>query len=332
MTAVPRYYNIQSKVTYNLGRHPLLWNSVYGNDSIRIEPGEDVAEDDDENVDQSTDLIISGLTVKSALTGSIVSEMVLSYVRNNWKTDVWDEGADRSESFYNNRSVESETTLKYDLTWFFGKHELSGGFSLKNSMFDHDVFAEEDIVYAYDTSFATAEEDTVTGIYQLYPAWIDQKDVTILKSAAYTQLRLNPTNRLSLRLGARYDHLAYTKRGNIDPRIGARYRLTDTFSLNASYGIHKQSPSYIMLTAHKNNRKNLDYYHTKQFVLGTEWLPRPDTRITVEGYTKKYEDVPVMKSDTTPDPWDSSNGEMVNAAKGHSEGIELYIQRKMSTS
>ncbi len=332
MTAIPRYYNLQSKVTYNLGMHTFLWNSVYGNDSIRIKPGEDVDEEDDDNVDQSTDLIISGLTVKSALSKSLVSEMVLSYVRNNWKIDVWEEDADRSETFYNNKSVESETTLKYDLTWFFGKHELSGGFSLKNSMFDHDIYAEEDTVYVYDTSFTTAEEDTVTGIYRLHPAWIDQKDVTTLKSAAYTQLRLNPTNRLSLRLGARYDHLAYTQKGNIDPRIGARYRLTDTFSLNASYGIHKQSPSYIMLTSHKNNRKNLDYYHTKQFVLGTEWLPGPDTRITVEGYTKKYEDVPVMKSDTTPDPWDSSNGEMVNAAKGHAEGIELYIHRKMSTT
>ena len=35
---------------------------------------------------------------------------------------------------------------------------------------------------------------------------------------------------------------------------------------------------------------------------------------------------------TTPDPWDFSDGKMVNAAKGHSEGIELFLHRKMSTS
>ena len=138
--------------------------------SIRIEPGEDVDEEDDENVDQTTDLIITGLTVKSALTKSLVSEMVLSYVRNNWSTDVWDKGADRSDAFYNNDSIEAETTLKYDLTWFLGKHELSGGFSLKNSRFDHDIQADEDTVYTYDTAFATAEQDTITGIYQIYPA------------------------------------------------------------------------------------------------------------------------------------------------------------------
>ena len=170
MTAVPRYYNLQSKVTYSLGsKHTLLWNTVYGSDSIRIEPGDDV-ETDDENVDQSTDLIISGFTLKSALSRNLYSEMVLSYVRNNWDTEVWEEGVSRNEAFYNNKSIESETNLKYDLNWFIGKHELSGGFSLKNSRFDHDIWADKDTVYIYDTSFATASEDTVTGIYRTYPA------------------------------------------------------------------------------------------------------------------------------------------------------------------
>ncbi len=96
-------------------------------------------------------------------------------------------------------------------------------------------------------------------------------------------------------------------------------------------GIHYQSPSYIQISAHENN-KHLDNYRTDQFVIGPEWLPRPDTRVTLEAYTKRYRDVPVATSWTTPDPWDSSNGELVNAAKGHSEGVELYLHRKMSTS
>jgi len=239
---------------------------------------------------------------------------------------------DRSEAFYNNKSVESETNLKYDLTWFFDKHEFSGGFSFKNSRFDHNIWAEEDTVYTYDTSFTTAKEDTVTGIYLAYPSWIDENNVSTLKSAAYTQIRFNPTNRLSLRIGERYDHHGYINKGRFAHRIGVRYRLTDTFSLNTSYGVHHQSPSYIMLTAHENNKKNLEYYRTKQFVLGTEWLPQPDTRVTIETYTKRYLNVPVLKSQTTPDPWDSSEGEMVNAASGHAEGIEFYVHRKMSAS
>ena len=333
LTAVPKYYNLQSKMTYGIGNnHTLLWNTVYGVDSIRIKPGKDESDSgDDDNADQSSDLIISGLTLKSILSKSLYSEAVLSFVRNNWAIEAWEEGVSRSDAFYNNTSVESETTLKYDLTWFLGKHELSGGISLKNSRFDHDIFADNDTVFVYDTSFATAEEDTVTGIYRTYPDWRDKKNVNTLKSAIYTQLRLNPVNRLTLRLGGRYDHIAYNDDGNFSPRIGLRYRISEALWLNGAYGIHYQSPAYITLTSHNNNKK-LKNYHTNQLVLGTEWFPKPEMRVSLEAYTKRYEDVPVPKAWTTPDPWDYYEGEMVNAAQGHSEGIELYLHRKMSTS
>lgn len=165
----------------------------------------------------------------------------------------------------------------------------------------------------------------------MYPVWRDEKNVSTLKSAAYAQFRLNPTNRLSLRLGGRYDYIEYTGKGNFAPRVGLRYRLADTLWLNGGYGVHYQSPSYIVLSSHDKNKKLRNYY-TNQLVLGTEWFPKPEMRVTFEAYTKQYGDVPVPLSWTTPDPWDNSEGEMVNKAKGHAEGIELYLHRKMSTS
>jgi len=137
LTAIPRYKNLQSKVTYSLGNnHTLLWNTVFGSDTIRIEPeeGEDADWGEDDNVDQATDLLITGLTLKSILGKSLFSETVISHVRNSWSTDVWKPGVSRSDAFYNNRSIESETNLKYDLVWLMGKHELSGGFSLKTAV------------------------------------------------------------------------------------------------------------------------------------------------------------------------------------------------------
>jgi hypothetical protein len=155
--------------------------------------------------------------------------------------------------------------------------------------------------------------------------------LSTLKSAAFAQVRLNPAGRLSLRLGGRYDHHGYTGHGYFAPRVGLRYRLTGSFWLTGAYGVHYQSPSYLELTVHPDN-KRLEDYHTNQAVLGTEWLPRSDTRLTLEAYTKQYRDVPVSQAWTTPDPWDSDEGRLVNAARGHSEGIEFYLQRKMSSS
>jgi len=332
MTAVPHYYNLQSKLTWDLGgRHTLMWNSVYGDDSVVIEPGENVDDEEEENVDAASRLFITGLTLKSALTSSLISEVVLSHVRNEWKTNVWEEKFSRSFPTYVNRSVEGETTLKGDFTWLLGKHDFSAGFSLKNSAFDHDIFVRADSVYIYDTAFETAREDTITDKFKTYPSWHDDTTVNALKSAGYAQFRLYPTGRVSLRIGGRYDYFDYNRDGRWSPRIGVRYRLTDTLWLNGGYGVHYQNPAYIELTAHANNR-NLIQYHTRQLVIGTEWIPLPHTRMSLEGYTKRYSDVPVSKSMTTPDPWDSSEGEEVSKGKGHSEGVEFYLHRKMSTT
>jgi hypothetical protein len=161
-----------------------------------------------------------------------------------------------------------------------------------------------------------------------------QEDISTYKSAAHMQARIRLARRLALRVGGRYDRMEYTDEEHVSPRVALRYQVARSFWLSGAYGIHYQSPAYLLLTSHENNRDNLDSYYTKQFVLGTEWLPRPDTRITLEGYTKQYRDVPVGVEWLTTNPWDDfdATGEMVNGAQGHAEGIELYVQRKMSTS
>jgi hypothetical protein len=335
---VPIYHNMQGKLTYTLGRHNILWNTVVGADRIKIEEEEEDAssgEESDENVYYSTDLLVNGLTVRSVLTSSLYSELVLSDVRNSWKADVWEDAGAATRDLFNNRSKESETTLRYNISWFVGPHELAGGFSVKNSRFDHNIFADGDTVYTYEPNPLSPddpEQDTETGVFLVYDDWRDRKDVSTYKNAAFLQARIKPIDRLTLRLGTRYDLFEYIDESRVSPRIGLRYQLGRNLYLNGAYGIHYQSPSYLELTANPANRENLSSYKTEQVVIGTEWFPAPDLRLTVEGYKKAYRDVPVERSWTTPDPWDSSDGELINKAKGHAEGIEFYLQKKMSAS
>jgi hypothetical protein len=333
LTAVPQYYNLQSKFTWQIGgRHTLLWNSVYGDDSIEIRADDDTYDDDeDENVNAANGLVVSGLNLKSILTKNLVSDVVVSHVRNDWSTDVWEKGHSQSDLTFNNQSIEAETTARADLTWFLGEHDVSGGVSVKRVSFDHDIFADPDTVHTFDTAFATTRQDTITGDFRTYPEWRDKQDINMFKTAVYGQVRLHPVPRLTVRLGGRYDRTGYIDDWTLAPRVGVRYRLSDTFSVSSAYGVHYQSPSYILMSSHADN-KSLTNYHTRQWVAGTEWLPRPDTRMTFEVYSKRYRDVVVPQSWTTVDPWDSSEGRFVNSAKGHTEGIELYLHRKMSSS
>ncbi len=117
ITAIPHYYNFQGKLTYELSdRHTLLWNTVYGSDKIEIRPDENEDDpEDDDNVNSSSNLLVSGFTLTSTLSQSLLSRAVLSFVKNTWREDVWELGKTKSDMYYNNRSKESEITLKYDL-------------------------------------------------------------------------------------------------------------------------------------------------------------------------------------------------------------------------
>ena len=336
LTAVPQYYNLQGKFTFNIfENHTLMWNSVYANDHIKIvDQEEDIGYNQGvENVDSGGDQIINGITLKSLWTGNFYSVGVLSVIKNTYDIDVWENVHNTRMPQFKNSSTEQETQLKYDLSWQVGKSELSGGFSLKQAHFDHNVLADIDTVFTYDTSFTNAKDDTIIGTRWIYPQWKDDNNVNSLKSAVHAQIRFTPFDRLNLRVGGRYEHFSYNGKGHFAPRLGLRLKIARDFWFNGAYGIHYQSPAYISLTSHDDN-KNLDYYHTEQSVLGIEWYPWTDTRLTLEGYTKRYADVPVNESWTRKpyDPWYSSNGKLVNAAKGHSYGIEFFIQKKMSGS
>jgi len=331
LTAVPKYGSLQSKVSYDVGRHTFLWNTLYSTDHIEIESDD---EDEDFNVDFDSGLVMSGATLKSLFGRSLHTELALSHVRNLWDYTAEEGAQGRSLDRISNRSTESETQIKGHAAWSPGSYSLSGGFSVKNSRFEHDIDTTPDTTFIFDTDFASADDDTIIGVLDDHPAWRVHRDVNAYKNAVYGQFRFSPLRRLTLRLGGRYDWMDFTDESHLSPRVAIRLALSNTLWLSSAYGIHYQSPAYLALTAHENNRDNLDSYYTEQLVVGTEWLPRPDTRVTLEGYAKEYRDVPVAKEWLTPDPWDDfdGTGELVNAAEGRSEGIELYIQRKKSTS
>lgn len=52
-------------------------------------------------------------------------------------------------------------------------------------------------------------------------------------------------------------------------------------------------------------------------------------KLTLEAYYKSYHNVPILRSLTTPDPFDSFQGERVNRGSGYAKGIEIFFQKKL---
>jgi outer membrane receptor protein involved in Fe transport len=208
-------------------------------------------------------------------------------------------------------------------------HEIAAGASYKHIRADHDLWSDPDTLFVWDTSFPTAEQDTILSPFRIYPAWEDDHDARSLKVAAYVQHKWRPRSRFTLNVGLRYDRFAYTGHDHLAPRVGLSFALAPSTTLNAAYGDHYQSPAYIELTSNPKN-KTLDHKRTQQVVLGIEHLFREDTKGTIEAYYKEYSRVPMPKAWTTTDPFDRDQGELVNEGEGDARGIELFLQRKMS--
>jgi len=151
--------------------------------------------------------------------------------------------------------------------------------------------------------------------------------------------------RLTLSLGFRMDANSYSKEMSnlfrqFSPLFSASYILTDKFTLNFNSGIYYQLPAYTTLGykdkngefVNKNN--GLTFIESDHIVGGLEWRPADNTRITLEGFFKNYDDYPFSVTDSIAlaskggDFGTIGDEEVVSTGQGRAYGAELLLQEK----
>ena len=114
--------------------------------------------------------------------------------------------------------------------------------------------------------------------------------------------------RLVLSFGLRADANNYNEHmqnmiNQLSPRISASYQLTTGWYLNFNTGRFYQEPAYTTM-GFKNeegimvNQPQLKYIRSDHVVAGLEWLPQKETKISVEGFYKKYSNYPFSLVDS----------------------------------
>ena len=171
-------------------------------------------------------------------------------------------------------------------------------------------------------------------------------ELNLVKWGLFTQLSDNfLKDRLVLSLGVRTDANNYSSRMNnmlrqFSPRFSASYQLADGWFINFNTGRYFQHPPYTTLGFRNNdnqlvNRKNgLQYIRTDHLVGGVEFLPGDDSKISVEGFYKKYLDYPVSVTDKVSiaskggDFGTFGDEEVLSLAKGRAYGMEVLYRNK----
>ncbi|MCJ7811935.1 TonB-dependent receptor, partial [bacterium] len=327
LTAVPQYYNLQGRIVYDLNsNHQLIMNGIYGNDRITIEDDEEESgyQRGVENVRSWSHQYAFGMTWRALMGQKGFSRVTLSQTLNHWDQEVWDE---HDKTYYTNLSTEIERTLRADITYLPSKYfELNIGGHIKSIPFNIHQWAERDTLFSYDVAVDPPQK---IDVYRAYDEFKHDHDLSTTKAALFGQIKWVIHSRITCNFGLRGDYFQYTKRTAVDPRLGFSFLLNSNTNINLALGQYSQSPSYIQVSQHPLNN-DLEYKYTQQIVLGFEHLFREDIRSTLEFFYKDYRHVPIHSAQTTPDPFDTSNGRLLSQGKGFAKGVEFFLQKKLT--
>jgi hypothetical protein len=152
-------------------------------------------------------------------------------------------------------------------------------------------------------------------------------------------------DRMTLSAGLRTDMNSFTNNGNnaienLSPRVSASYLLSSAWTVNASIGRYNKIAPYTVLGFRDNQgslvNRDVDYIGCNHYVAGIEYIPAKNTRITVEGFYKTYDNYPVSLRDgislaNQGAEFGAIGNEAVNSiGTGRAYGAEFFYQRTLT--
>ena len=321
---VPEYYDMLSKINFNLGSgNSLSFFFLGALDNVNF-----FNDTPDKRFDNSRTIgsdqkqyTFAGKYQNVFKRGFLDLSLSRNYVDfNSTQTDTL------QNPLYTNLSTEIENNLKTDVTFkFSSENEINIGTELSLIEFNSEVYFPSKLT-SFGDSLSTINYQTAN---------------TYFKGGGYLNYNFNLTNRILINFGIRGDYFnGINTRFYFSPRLSFSYKLSPLSSINISAGIYHQSPSYIWL----NNRKNKDlkYIKVNQYILGFENRLSEDILFKTEGFIKDYSNYPVSTlrpylilantgAGFSDDNYSSLGLDpLQSSGKGLTKGIEFSLQKKLS--
>jgi hypothetical protein len=229
-------------------------------------------------------------------------------------------------------SYETENKIRYEEVARTKGYKLNYGAGTEYAKYSNSTFQRV---------FIPAGEDTVTEINYT-------SELNFFKWNIFGQVSKSYINdRLMLSLGIRSDANSYSSDMSnllkqVSPRFSASYSLTQKLSVNFNTGRYYQLPAYTTLGYRLpdgqllNKSNGLRYIQADHFVAGIDYRRNDKSKITVEGFYKKYNYYPFSLRDSVSlaskgaDFGVAGDEGVVPTSKGKAWGAELYYREKIS--
>ena len=356
LTAVPKYYDLQSKVTYDLSKiHKLSISGIYGNDRIDIVGEPQVTDIALAGKSDSIDVYdvgvkdyqyAAGMTLESKWSDKFVSIVTIS--KNDYNSDllVTSDFTQRSydvsgtvvrTNILNNRKVVDQNDDD-------GESALNAEFILnanRTNEFDFGGAIKFINFKAIDSS------DPDTARYDLNGNGVF--DTTVVMPASninynfrfpqyykgYGYINDKVTlfdDRLVSNIGLRYDYFSYSGKGDVSPRFSASYSVVPNITtLNFAIGKYYQTPPLPDFGDRYQSGVNryLESSLADHYVIGVEQILAEGLILEVEGYIKKYYDIPIAENFVNFNDKTDRSAQFLNVGKQDVTGIDVLLQQKL---
>ena len=324
---LPNYIDGQFKIKTRLNdKHELMFLGLGGIDRMKLNT-------DEKN--EENEFLLSYLPVVHQDTytlgasykhygGRNTQSLFLShsYLNNRMTKYVNNDESSEENLMLRLRSSEQKTSLRFENRSSIGKWTWKQGAEM---------------------SYSRYTNHTIQRFYANQQAsWIDyQTDLGIWSwggfvSGDYT----SPNQRLTSSFGIRVDASNLAKMKNpfhqLSPRISANYTFNEHWSVAGNVGIYYELPPYTAL-GFKDNEGNwvnreLKYQRVASGSIGVNWRPVRQVIVSVEGFYKRYSQMPLCILDNIPlackgnDYGIFGNEALVSSAQGRAYGVELLAK------
>lgn len=317
---IPYYfYDFQGKINLDIGNnHRLTWSSFYGDDVLDWNSESSYSSDDwNDYGDYNQDNYYShseksqfdwrwgnftnSLTWRMIINPKLIARTFIANSRFRFAVnfDFEEEGYNRSEldtsSWSSNFEFDlfdriNDNSFESGLTWLANeKHKFSTGIQHKQVNFNLGMIINVESSY-----------DTTTESFLDTLMWMESKPT---ESVWYIQDKWEISPLLSLQSGLRAARYSLHDTTYLEPRVGAKYFLSENLSVKASVGRYHQFLT--VANPPDENLRFLDIWfgipdsraapRSDHYILGAEYMTGADLLIRAEAYHKSFDNLLTLK-------------------------------------
>ncbi|MEI6174796.1 MAG: TonB-dependent receptor [Bacteroidota bacterium] len=155
---------------------------------------------------------------------------------------------------------------------------------------------------------------------------------------AFSESKIDLTGKFAINAGLHFQYFLLNRHYAIEPRIALRWQAAPKHAFSIGYGSHAQTEDVgvylagIQITPEENVQPNkkLNFSRSRHFVLGYDYMIRPELRLKLEGYYQYLYDIPVMPGSYY-SLINSSGGfyndTLSNEGTGRNAGIDITFEK-----